>query len=73
MRGPSERTLIFTYIYLAISCAILGTGITFVVIWVCAYYGIDIFKNMWVLAIPVFSAVALNVIFLELWRKFRRG
>ncbi|MBM2824824.1 MAG: hypothetical protein HW402_488 [Dehalococcoidales bacterium] len=65
-------SLILEYIYLAIASGILGVIITFVVIFACQYFGIDITKNLWVLAIPVTLAVSLNVCFIELYHKYKK-
>ncbi len=67
MRKPENLTLY--YIFLAVSCTAVGTVITFVVLFVCEYYAIDISRNLWILAIPVVSSVLLNVFFLEVYRK----
>lgn len=70
MRKPDS--LIIEYIYLAIGCGILGVVITFSVLFVCQYFGIDIYQNLWVLAIPVTLSVFLNVCLLELYRKYKK-
>ncbi|MBI4284597.1 MAG: hypothetical protein HY670_01685 [Chloroflexi bacterium] len=64
--------LVLVYIYLAIGCAAVGVAITFVVLFVCQYLGIDITKHLWVLAIPAVLAVSLNVISIELYLRHRR-
>ena len=69
MRKPVS--LIIVYIYLAIGCGILGVVITFLVLFTCQYFSIDIFENFWVLAIPVTLAVLVNVFFIELYLKYR--
>ncbi len=66
------ESLILSYIYLAMGCVILGVIITFLVILACAYFGIDIYKHVWVLAIPVTASVFLNVCFIELYRKHKK-
>ena len=48
------------YIYLAVGCGVLGVIITFIVIMGCQHLGIDIAKNLWVLAIPVLPEVAVG-------------
>lgn len=70
MAKPENLTLY--YIYLAIGSGMLGVIITFVVILACAYYSIDIYQHLWVLAIPVTLSVFLNVVFIELYRKYRK-
>ena len=71
MRNGKPENLVIYYIYLAIGCGILGVIITFLLIFACGYYGIDISKNLWVVAIPVTLSVFLNVCFVELFRKYR--
>ena len=66
------ENLIIYYIYLAVACGVLGVSITFLVIFVCQYFGIDIYKNLWVLAIPVIASAFLNVLFIEFYRKYRK-
>ncbi len=70
MKRP--ESLILSYLYLAIGCAALGVIITFLLILACAYFGIDVYKHLWVLAIPVTVAVVLNICFLELYRKYKK-
>lgn len=64
--------LIIHYIYLAIGCGILGVVITFIVIYACQYFGVDMYKNLWVLAIPITLSAFLNVCFIELYRKCKK-
>jgi hypothetical protein len=59
-------------IYLAVGCGALGTIIAFAVVFICQYFAIDIYKNLWVLLIPLFLAIALNILFIELYRKYRK-
>lgn len=66
------ESLVIAYIYLAIGCGLLGVVIAFAVIFACQYYGIDINRNLWVLAIPVTLSLFLNISFVELYRKYRR-
>ncbi len=70
MKKPDN--LVIYYIYLAIGCGILGVVITFFVFLACQYFGIDIYKNLWVLAIPVTLSAFLNVCFIELYRKYKK-
>ncbi|MBI4303927.1 MAG: hypothetical protein HY665_06275 [Chloroflexi bacterium] len=66
------ESLILQYIYLAIGSGILGVVITFIVLFACQYFGIDINRNLWVLAIPVTLSVLLNICFIELYRSRRK-
>jgi hypothetical protein len=65
-------SLLTTYIYLAIGCGSLGIAITFVVLFISLHYGIDISQNLWVLAIPVTLSLFLNVLFIELYTKYKK-
>ena len=67
------ESLVLSYIYLAVSCGVLGVIITFLLILACAYFSIDIYKHLWLLAIPVTIAVFLNICFIELYRKFKKN
>ena len=60
------------YILLAAGCTAVGVVITFVVLGTSLRLGIDINENLWVLAIPAVLAITLNIILLELYRKFRK-
>jgi hypothetical protein len=60
------------YIYLAVGSGILGTILTFVVVLVCKYVGIDMLKHLWVVAIPIVLSLFLNVSFIELYRKIKK-
>ncbi len=60
------------YIFLAAGCTSAGIVITLVVLGVCQRLGINIDKNLWVLAIPVVLSLFLNITLLELYRKYRK-
>ena len=61
------------YILLAAGCAALGVVIALIVLITCQRLGIDILgEYMWVLAIPAVLSLILNIILLELYRKFRK-
>ena len=70
MRKPENLTLY--YIYLAVACGAMGIVLTFAVLFICEYYGIDIAKNLWVLAIPITLSLLLNISLVELYRWFRQ-
>ncbi len=69
MKRHRNRSLILTYIYLASGCVIVGTALTMLLLFACAYFGIDIFKNLWLLALPSILSLLLNVLFIEIYRK----
>jgi cytochrome c biogenesis protein CcdA len=60
------------YMYLAIGCLMVGLVITFIVLTLCLYLGIDISRNTWVTAIPVTVSVILNILGVELYRKYHK-
>jgi hypothetical protein len=61
------------YIFLACSCAAVGIVITFIVLLICQRLNIDFTgEDIWVLAIPVFLSVALNIMLIEIFRKYWR-
>jgi hypothetical protein len=60
------------YIFLAAGCVSVGVVITFIVLGVCQRFGINIDEHLWVVAIPAVLSLILNVVLLEIYRKFRR-
>ena len=60
------------YIYLAVGCLITGVVITFVVMFTCHYFGVDISENLWVIAIPITLSIVLNICFIELYGKYKK-
>jgi hypothetical protein len=60
------------YILLASGCVAVGVVIVFVVLAACQRLGINIEKNLWVLAIPAVLAIILNIILLEVYHRFRK-
>ncbi len=69
--GERDNFLL-VYVYLAVGCGLLGVLITFLVFGACQYFGINVYKNLWVLAIPIVLSVLLNVGFSELYRKYKK-
>ncbi len=69
MRGSDDRNLILLYIYLAAGVVIIGVGITFLILFLCSYYNIDITRNWWLMAIPAGASLLINVGLVELYRK----
>lgn len=70
MKRP--HNLVLTYIYLAVGCGIVGVVLTFLMLFICQYLGIDISKNWWIVALPVTLSVLLNVSAIELYLKYRK-
>jgi len=60
------------YIFLAVGCVAVGVILTFVVLGVSVRLGISLKDNLWVLAIPAVLTLTLNIILLELYRKYRK-
>ena len=58
------------YIFLAVGCVAVGIVLTFVVLGMSVRLGVNIEENFWVLAIPAVLSLTLNVILLELYRKY---
>ena len=50
----------------------VGMLITFIVLFICFYLGVDIAKNMWIIAIPILLAIILNISLIELVTRRRR-
>ena len=71
MKGVESRHLMVIYVCLAASCAVLGIGITSLVLLISQLMAIDILQNLWLLAIPPALTLLLNVLFIELYVKLR--
>jgi hypothetical protein len=71
MRDPRRHSLVLTYVYLAAGCVLLGTVLTFALLAVCARLEVDVFRNLWLLAIPSVLSVLVNVLLVELYDRFR--
>ena len=61
-----------SYVYLAVGSLALGIIITFLMLYLCRIFGIDINKNLWLIAIPIILAIALNILFIELYDRYRK-
>ncbi len=66
-----SESLVITYIYLAIASLIFGVIILFGMLAVCRYFDIDLWLNWWLLGISPILAVGLNVILIEMWKRYR--
>jgi len=60
------------YIYLAVGCGMLGILMTYIVIFMCYYFNIDIGKNLWVITIPIIFSIFMNILLIELYFKYRK-
>ena len=59
-------------LFLAIASLLVGIVLAVIVVFASLFFGIDIFENLWLLAIPVILAVILNITFIELYRKHKK-
>ena len=65
--------MIREYIFLAAGCISVGIILSLIVLVVSQRLGIDFLgEYLWVLAIPAVLSLTLNIILLELYRKFRK-
>ena len=53
------------YIYLAVGCGMLGIVITFIVLFLCMFLGVDVARNLWVITIPIILSIILNILLIE--------
>lgn len=67
----NSDSLVVIYLYLAIASGIFGAILVFVMLFISQYFGIDLLENWWLLVVPVTLAVTLNVVLVELYRKYR--
>ena len=65
-------SFILELIYLAVGCAALGVVLTFILVFACQHFGVNIYRNLWLLLIPVTLSISLNICFIELYRKYKR-
>jgi membrane protein DedA with SNARE-associated domain len=63
---------ILELIYFAVGCAALGVLFAFILVFALQYFRIDIYKHLWLLLIPLVLSIALNVLAIELYGKYRR-
>jgi hypothetical protein len=68
-----NRSLVLIYISLAGGCVFIGTGLTFALLAVCAYYQIDLTQNWWLLLFPLGATLGINVFLIELYKKLTRS
>jgi general stress protein CsbA len=59
-------------LFLAIASLLVGIILAVIVVFASLFFGIDLFDNLWLLAIPVILAVILNIVFIELYRKYKK-
>ena len=49
----------------------VGMGLVFALILICQYYAIDIGQHWWLITLPVTLAVILNIVLIEIYRKYK--
>ena len=65
--------MIREYIFLAAGCISVGIILSLIVLVVNQRLGIDFLgEYLWVLAIPAVLSLTLNILLLEIYRKFRK-
>jgi len=70
MAGRDSFTL--EIIYFAVGCAALGVLFAFILVFVCQYLSIDIYKHLWLLLIPLILSISLNILAIELYGRYKR-
>jgi hypothetical protein len=65
-------SFILELIYFAVGCAALGVLFAFILVFVLQYLRIDIYKHLWLLLVPLVLSIALNVLAIELYGKYKR-
>jgi hypothetical protein len=65
-------SFILELVYFAVGCAALGVVFAFILVFACQYFGIDVYKHLWLLLIPLVLSISLNILILELYGKFKR-
>jgi hypothetical protein len=65
-------SFILELIYFAVGCAALGMVFAFILVFACQYFGIDIYKHLWLLLVPLVLSISLNILAIELYGKFKR-
>ncbi len=65
-------SFILELIYFAVGCAALGVVLTFILVFACQHFSINIYSNLWLLLIPVTLSISLNICFIEVYRKYKK-
>ena len=60
------------YVLFGIISGLVGVIISFALVFICYSRGIDILKNLWLIAIPVTLAVILNLVMLEIYYRRKK-
>jgi hypothetical protein len=65
-------SFILELIYFAVGCAALGIIFAFILVFALQYFGIDVYKHLWLLLIPLVLSISLNIMFIELYGMYKR-
>jgi hypothetical protein len=63
---------IMEIVYFAVGCAALGIIFAFILVFVLQYFGIDVYKHMFLLLIPLVLSISLNIAIIELYGMYKR-
>jgi hypothetical protein len=50
----------------------LGSGITFGILFICAFFQIDLVEHLWLLVIPPGASLLINIFLIEIYLKIAR-
>jgi hypothetical protein len=62
---------ILELIAFAVGCAALGILFAFILVFALQYFGIDVYQHLWLLLIPLFLSISLNILAIELYGRYR--
>jgi hypothetical protein len=65
-------SFILELIYFAVGCAALGVIFAFILVFALQYFGINVYQHLWLLLLPLVLSIALNIMFIELYGKYKR-
>ena len=60
------------YVILAVGCVLVGIILALLMLTVGWQFGLNVFRNLWMLAIPAVLAVIINVLLLELYQRLKK-
>jgi membrane protein DedA with SNARE-associated domain len=60
------------YVILAAGCVLVGIILALLMLTVGWQFGLNVFRNLWMLAIPAVLAVIINVLLLELYLRLKK-
>jgi len=59
------------YIIIATSSFVIGVVIALAIVSVAVRTGLNLGENLWILAVPAILAIILNIILIEIYRKWK--